>query len=175
MLILPCLSHNIQLHNPYRANQLSIEAYRNATSSLDQHRNNVIAWLDRLQTGARPNSCKNPFLLDTRADKGSTLSDESDREKASKKRIQSHPSHGSPVREHIRASSDTLVGFNIDPYPDSAAPIGLLASVAITASGDATAYSTDEKYEKNATWDDDDVVRFYFIHVYLFICKKRQR
>jgi len=166
------LSRTFQLHNPYLATPLSIEAYRNATPSADQHRNNVIAWLDRLQSQAHPSPQKNPFQLDTRADKGSTLSDESDREEASKKRIQSHPSHGLPAWEHTPASSGTLIGSDIDPYPISAAPIGLLASFTVNPLGDAivsTTDTTDETHEKNATWDDDDVVRLYFFCVYLYL------
>ncbi|KAI0308911.1 hypothetical protein OF83DRAFT_1180235 [Amylostereum chailletii] len=42
-----------QLHNPYLATPLSIAAYRMATSSSDNHRQNVVAWLDRLQTSVR--------------------------------------------------------------------------------------------------------------------------
>jgi hypothetical protein len=152
------LSRTFQLHNPYLATPLSIEAYRNATSSADQHRKNVVAWLDRLQSQARISPRKHPSQLDPRADKGSTLSDESDREEASQKRIQSHPSYGSPAWDDTPISSDTLVGSDIDPYPDDAVPIGLLAHLAISTSGDATVSTTDETHEKNATWDNDDVV-----------------
>ena len=62
-----------QLHNPYLATPLSIQAYRNATSSSDQHRQTVIAWLDRLQSSVRSPvrapSATNPFQLDARAAK----------------------------------------------------------------------------------------------------------
>lgn len=41
-----------QLHNPYLATPLSIAAYRMATPASDNHRQNVIAWLDRLQSSS---------------------------------------------------------------------------------------------------------------------------
>ncbi|KAI0033222.1 hypothetical protein K488DRAFT_48169 [Vararia minispora EC-137] len=42
-----------QLHNPYLSTPLSIAAYRMATADSDHHRQNVISWLDRLQSTLR--------------------------------------------------------------------------------------------------------------------------
>src|SRR5260221_14414997 len=53
------LIYFIQLHNPYIATPLSIASYRMATSPSDQTNNNVLAWLDRLQSSVRePGSSK---------------------------------------------------------------------------------------------------------------------
>ncbi len=145
-----------QLHNPYLATPLSIEAYRHATSSTDQHRQNVIAWLDRLQSSVPSSPAKTPFLLDTPAGKGSSLSEESDNEQALQKHVQ--PRHGQPNWEHAPASSNTLVESDIDPYPVAAAPIGLLASFAINAR-EATVLATDKRREENTTGNDNDIVR----------------
>jgi len=63
---------------------VSIEEYRKATPTAGQHRQNVIAWLDRLQSSTRSprpsRPASNAFRLDTRADKSAGRSDESDKE-----------------------------------------------------------------------------------------------
>jgi len=146
-----------QLHNPYLATPLSIEAYRHATSSTDQHRQNVITWLDRLQSSVPSSPAKNPVLLDTHAGKGSSPPEESDNKQALQKHAQ--PRHGQPNWEHAPASSNTLVESDVDPYPVAAAPIGLLASFAINASREATVLATDKRREENTTGNDNDIVR----------------
>jgi len=126
------LSLTPQLHNPYLATPLSIEAYRNATSTSDQHRRNVIAWLDRLQSFVRSprptGSASNPFKLDTGAGKSAGQSDEK------QGLLQNHeqPRRASSGSEDTPVSPNTLVESEIDPYPDDAVPIGLLASLAIS-------------------------------------------
>ncbi|KAI9460087.1 hypothetical protein F5148DRAFT_272063 [Russula earlei] len=72
------------------------QAYRNATSSNDQHQQNVIAWLVRLQSSvrspARSAPAAHPFHLDTRAIKVAGQSDdESDEKPASQERAQQPP------------------------------------------------------------------------------------
>ncbi|KAI9508712.1 fungal-specific transcription factor domain-containing protein [Russula earlei] len=148
-----------QLHNPYLATTLSIEAYRNATSSNDQHRQNVIAWLDRLRSSvrspARSAPAANPFHLDTHAVKVAGQSDESDEEPASQKRAQQRPpSSGS---EDVPVSPNTLVESEIDPYPDDAVPIGLLANLAISTSRDSTSTALEKTRKENGAADDDEV------------------
>ncbi|KAH9995295.1 fungal-specific transcription factor domain-containing protein [Russula vinacea] len=143
-----------QLHNPYLATPLSIEQYRNATSSNDKHRQNVIAWLDRLQSSvrsapARSGSAANPFQLDTRAGKGGGQSDESDEEHASQRPVQARPASSGSGDTPL--SPNTLVESDVDPYPDDAVPIGLLASLAISTSRDASGVAAEKTRKENAT------------------------
>jgi hypothetical protein len=149
-----------QLHNPYLASPLSIEQYRNATASNDKHRQNVIAWLDRLQSSVRSppahsGPATNPFQLDTRVGKGGGQSDESDEEHALQRPVQGRPASSGSGDTPL--SPNTLVESDVDPYPDDAVPIGLLASLAISTSRDATGVAADKTRKENATADDDDV------------------
>jgi len=166
--VVPSLTH--QLHNPYLATPLSIEAYRNATSTSDQHRQNVIAWLDRLQSSVRSprptGSASNPFQLDTRKSAGQ--SDESDEEQGSQNHEQ--PRRASSGSEDTPVSPNTLVDSEIDPYPDDAVPIGLLASLAISSSRDnagTTSDKTPKMGKANDAAEDDDIVRPYSFSVAL--------
>jgi hypothetical protein len=123
----------------------------------------VIAWLDRLQSSVRSApvrsaSATNPFQLDTRAGKGGGQSDEPDEEHASQ-HVQARPASSGSGDAPL--SPNTLVELDIDPYPDDAVPIGLLASLAIISSTDTPAVATDKTRKGNATADDDDVVRLY--------------
>ena len=157
-----------QLHNPYLATPLSIQAYRNATSSSDQHRQNVIAWLDRLQSSVRSPvrapSATNPFQLDARAGKAGGQSDESDEDQASQRHAQ--PRRASSGSEDTPVSPNTLVESDIDPYPDDAVPLGLLASLAISSSRDATSAATDKSRKVNVSAEDDEVVRVTFLSAF---------
>jgi|SRR6267142_1649675 len=153
----------MKLHNPYLATPLSIEAYRNATSSADQHRQNVIAWLDRLQTSVRSpgraGTATNPFQLDTRVGKSGGQSDESDEDQGSQKHAQ--PRRASSGSDDTPVSPNTLVESDIDPYPDDAVPIGLLANLAISSSRDTAGAATEKTRKANNSTDDDEVVRVY--------------
>jgi hypothetical protein len=154
----------MKLHNPYLATPLSIEAYRNATSSADQHRQNVIAWLDRLQTSVRSSgrgagTATNPFQLDTRVGKSGGQSDESDEDQGSQKHAQ--PRRASSGSDDTPVSPNTLVESDIDPYPDDAVPIGLLANLAISSSRDTAGAATEKTRKANNSTDDDEVVRVY--------------
>jgi hypothetical protein len=122
----------------------------------------VIAWLDRLQSSVRSAPVRsalatNPFQLDTRTGKGGGQSDESDEEHASQ-HVQARPASSGSGDAPL--SPNTLVELDIDPYPDDAVPIGLLASLAISST-DTPAVATDKTPKGNATADDDDVVRLY--------------
>lgn len=135
-----------------------------ATSSGDQHRQNVIAWLDRLQSSVRSPPTRsapapNPFQLDARASKDGGPSDESDEERASEERVQ--PRRASSGSEDTPVSPNTLVESDIDPYPDDAVPIGLLAQLAIHTSSDATDRPADRRHKETGAVDDDDVVRAF--------------
>jgi hypothetical protein len=105
----------------------------------------------------RSASATNPFQLDTRAGKGGGQSDEPDEEHASQ-HVQARPASSGSGDAPL--SPNTLVELDIDPYPDDAVPIGLLASLAISST-DTPAVATDKTPKGNATADDDDVVRLY--------------
>ncbi|KAH9030570.1 fungal-specific transcription factor domain-containing protein [Lactarius deliciosus] len=145
-----------QLHNPYLATPLSIEAYRMATPSSDHHRDTVIAWLDRLQSSVRSppvrsGPAKNPFKVDTHAGE----SEESDDDQTQQQHVP--PRRGSSGSDDSPVSPNTLVEADIDAYADDAVPIGLLASLAISTSKDRPAVSAEKKGRDNADDDDDDV------------------
>ncbi|KAH9009311.1 fungal-specific transcription factor domain-containing protein [Lactarius hengduanensis] len=145
-----------QLHNPYLATPLSIEAYRMATPSSDHHRDTVIAWLDRLQSSVRSppvrsGPAKNPFKLDTHAGE----SEDSDDEQTQQQHVP--PRRGSSGSDDSPVSPNTLVEADIDAYADDAVPIGLLANLAISTSKDRPAVSAEKKGRDNADDDDDDV------------------
>jgi hypothetical protein len=149
-----------QLHNPYLATPLSIEAYRMATPTADQHRQEVIAWLDRLQSSVRSPPVRSstgpiPFQLDVLAGKGGGQSDESDEEPSLRKHVQ--PRRASSGSEDTPVSPNTLVESDIDLYPDDAVPIGLLAKLAISTSRDTAGGAADKTHKESATADDDDV------------------
>jgi hypothetical protein len=156
-----------QLHNPYLAAPLSIEAYRMATPSSDHHRKTVIEWLDRLQSSVRSppvrsGPVKNPFQLDTRTDE----SEESDDEQTQ----QAHWQHVQ-LRRALSGLDDSpntlVVESDIDAYAydayadfayvDDAVPIRLLENLAISSSKDSPAVSAEKKGGENA--GDDDLVR----------------
>ncbi|KAH8976971.1 fungal-specific transcription factor domain-containing protein [Lactarius hatsudake] len=129
-----------QLHNPYLATPLSIEAYRMATPSSDHHRDSVITWLDQLQSSVCSGPAKNPFQLGTLAGE----SEESDDEQTQQQNV--------PLRREWAGSDvspNTLVEADIDAYVVDAVPIGLLAN--------RPAVSAEKKGWDNADDDDDDI------------------
>ena len=126
----------------------------------------MIAWLDRLQSSVRSvpvrsGTTANPFQLDTRAGKGGGQSDDSDEEHASQKHVQARPASSGSGDAPL--SPNTLVESDIDPYPDDAVPIGLLASLAISSRD--TGVAEDKTRKGNALVDDDDVVRLALVCV----------
>ena len=134
-----------------------------ATSSGDHHRQNVIAWLDRLQSSVRSNTVPNPFHPDARAGKpgareGGGESDESDEDQTPQQRAAQR--RASSDSEEPPVSPNTLVDSDIDPYPDDAVPLGLLAKLSISTSQDGSSQAADKSRGDNANADDDDVVRY---------------
>jgi hypothetical protein len=109
----------------------------------------------------RSGTAANPFQFDTRAGKGGGQSDESDEEHASQKDVQGRPASSGSGDAPL--SPNTLVESDIDPYPDDAVPIGLLASLAISSRD--TGVAVDKTRKGNATADDDAVVRLCFLSV----------
>jgi hypothetical protein len=159
-----------QLHNPYLATPLSIEAYRTATSSGDHHRQNVIAWLDRLQSSVRSpperSITKNPFQSEASASKGNTRerggeSEESDEDQTPQQQ-HAPPPRSSSDSEDTPVSPNTLVDSDIDPYPDDAVPISLIAKLAISTLKDSAGQPAERTRGDNANADSDDVVRAYY-------------
>ncbi|VDB86073.1 unnamed protein product [Peniophora sp. CBMAI 1063] len=125
-----------QLHNPYLATPLSIAAYRMATPDADHHRQNVVAWLDRLQSSVR-NPPRGPggvdmqaFSLDSRvratpsakggSARGEGESDEEDEEAEASS--DDPPLSGSTAADEAQLPADPSV------------PIGALAQLAISSS-----------------------------------------
>jgi hypothetical protein len=106
----------------------------------------------------RSGTATNPFQLDTRVGRGGGQSDESDEEHISQKHVQARPASSGSGDAPL--SPNTLVESDIDPYPDDAVPIGLLASLAIS-SRDTPGVAADKTRKGNTTADDDDVVRLY--------------
>ena len=115
-------------------------------------------------------SASNPFPPDTRAGKSAGHSDESDEEQGSQNHAQ--PRRGaSSGSEDTPVSPNTLVDSEIDPYPDDAVPIGLLASLAISSSRDNAGSATDKTPKTgkaNAAAEDDDIVRPFSFSVALW-------
>ena len=125
-------------------------------------------WQDQLQSSmcspCPMGSASNPFQLDMCTGKGAGL-DELDKEQGSQ---QNHkqPRCVSSGLEDMPVSLNTLVDLEIDPYPDDAIPIGLLASLVISSSRDNTGMTLDKmpKTDKvnNAPEEDDIMCLFFF-------------
>jgi hypothetical protein len=146
----------------------------------------VIAWLDRLQSSVRSHpgrssANKNPFQQDAGAPRGNTRegggeSGESDEEQTPQQHAP--PCRASSDSDDTPLSPNTLVDSDIDPYPDDSVPIGLLAKLAISTSGDA-AGQTERTRGDNANAEDEDVVRIYSFVIFpgmvdeiLFCCPR---
>ncbi|KAI0048449.1 hypothetical protein FA95DRAFT_1490742 [Auriscalpium vulgare] len=139
-----------QLHNPYLATPLSIEAYRMATPSTDHHRQNVIAWLDRLQSSVRTpggrsgtsdlrtayrlGAARNAIAEDDESD-GAEEHDGAEVDGELDAREQ-HESDGPPGSAHTLVDPELEAGA-YPGLPDDAVPIGMLANLAISNSKDA--------------------------------------
>ena len=107
-------------------------------------------------------SATNLFQLDARVGKAGGQSDESDEDQTSQRHAQ--PRRASPGSEDTPVSPNTLVESDIDPYPDDAVPLGLLASLAISSSRDTPSAATDKTRKVNA--EDDEVVRVTFLSAF---------
>ncbi|KAA1473232.1 hypothetical protein DENSPDRAFT_779779 [Dentipellis sp. KUC8613] len=161
-----------QLHNPYLATPLSIAAYRMATPSSDNHRQNVIAWLDRMQSSVRSAGGKAgpaAFTLDSRTrDEGADSEAEDDAPATATARRngtgrQGSAGSGEGDSEPEPLSAHTLVDPEMENYPglpDAAVPLGLLANLSIShsktrvgAGGRAEVVARAENPEE----DDDNV------------------
>jgi hypothetical protein len=121
----------------------------------------VIAWLDRLQSSVRSSTVPNPFQPGARAGRGGARegggeSDDLDenqtpQQRAAQRRVLSDS-------EDLTVPSSTLVDSDIDPYPDDAVQLGLLAKLSISRSQGGSSQAATRG--DNAHADDDDVVRY---------------
>jgi len=132
----------------------------------------VIAWLDRLQSSVHSprlsGTASNPFQLDARGGKSAGQSNESDEEQGSQNHGQ--PRRASSGSENAPVSPNRLVHSEIDPYPDDAVPIGLLASLTIGLSRDKAGAASDKTPKTGKATDaakDDDIVHLYSCSVAL--------
>ncbi|TFY76912.1 hypothetical protein EWM64_g7100 [Hericium alpestre] len=138
-----------QLHNPYLATPLSIAAYRMATPSSDNHRQNVIAWLDRMQSSVR----RTPG-----AGAGFTLPREMPADDESDGGSETAPEHES---DEPPTSAHTLVDPEAETYPglpDTAVPLGLLANLSISNSKQKGKSALADLARAEDPNDDDDNV-----------------
>ncbi|KAI0026395.1 hypothetical protein K488DRAFT_75377, partial [Vararia minispora EC-137] len=108
-----------QLHNPYLATPLSIAAYRMATADADHHRQDVLAWLDRLQSSVR-NPGPRPDLQALTLDARVPDAEDDDESDAGGQALS-----GSTLGDDDDAPAHPAL-------PDAAVPIGLLAKLAIS-------------------------------------------
>ncbi|CAL1702548.1 unnamed protein product [Somion occarium] len=139
-----------QLHNPYLATPMSIASYRMATSPSDQNNQNVLAWLDRMETSVRTagtSAGTKAFQLDsrTRPDVEDDSDDESDD-------ANDDPTERGTVvdsQEREDANNDDEKLFSI---PDATVPIGLIANLSL-----GNKKKTKAKVEDRETDDDDDL------------------
>ena len=108
----------------------------------------------------RSSTIPNPFQPDARAGRGGARegggeSDELDEDQT--------PQQRAAQRSALSDSEDPpvstmLVDSDIDPYPDDAVPLGLLAKLSISTSQDGSSQAATRGDNANA--DDDDVVRY---------------
>lgn len=162
--MLSCLSLP-KLHNPYLAKPLSIGAYCNASSTTDQHRQGVIAWLDRLQSSmcsaCAAGSASSLFRLNMCAAKSAEQWHDSNSE-------QGFQNHAQPC--HASGSQDMIVDLETDPYLGDIVPVGPLASFSISSSRENTGPTADKTRttgEANAVAENGEIVRLYSFSVAL--------
>lgn len=130
---------------------MSIASYRMATSPSDQNNQNVLAWLDRMETSVRTagtSAGTKAFQLDsrTRPDVEDDSDDESDD-------ANDDPTERGTVvdsQEREDANNDDEKLFSI---PDATVPIGLIANLSL-----GNKKKTKAKVEDRETDDDDDLV-----------------
>lgn len=186
-----------------------------ATPDSDSHRDSVISWLDRMKASSSARNAlaaqvgvgvgsANPFTLESRGGGKSTNGDESD-DDADHDGNTTTAGQGQGVTVSVESEEETSPGTLVDPetesypgLPDSAVPLGLLATLSISSSiekglggygrsksksrggssvgggaaGDGgstrTAGGAVEKQEPD---EDDDVVRIVFSSLFLCFLK----
>ncbi|KAI0643341.1 fungal-specific transcription factor domain-containing protein [Trametes meyenii] len=141
-----------QIHNPYLATPMSIASYRMATSPTDQNNQNVIAFLDRLQSSvqnAGGSAGVNAFKMDQRAEGHSDESDEEWQDASAHDLTE----RGSPGQaeddEPLKDAEDKPQAL-----PDQTVPIGLLAKLALD-NNKRKPRKSGAKPKENESSDDD--------------------
>lgn len=117
-----------QLHNPYLATPLSIASYRLATSPSDESNQNVLAWLDRLQSSVREPGAPNI----TRAffESRNTAEADSDADSDGKQTLSQDDINTGNVNKQADSDGETVQSA----LPDSSVPIGLIANLSLSNS-----------------------------------------
>ncbi|KAF9560574.1 hypothetical protein CPC08DRAFT_762610 [Agrocybe pediades] len=143
-----------QLHNPYIATPLSIASYRMATSPSDHNNQNVLAWLDRLQSSVRDAGKKSPgAFLDIRGADGNEEDSEGENEN---KRIQDQFSKAAVMKTegNDEADGEGPLQDSEKPQsslPESHVPLGLIAALSLSSSK----ASMKKDQSKDPKLDDD--------------------
>jgi len=121
----------VQLHNPYIATPLSIASYRMATSPSDQTNNNVLAWLDRLQSSVRePGSSKiTREFLEPQKPKEEDSDADSDGKRTLSQSDINLQSSGTGNDDYLADSDNETVQSAL---PDSTVPLGLIANLSLS-------------------------------------------
>lgn len=131
-----------QLHNPYKATPLSIASYRMATSPSDSGNQNVIAWLDRLQSSVQSAGGK----IGTKAFKLDGRGEGNDEEESDNEDTMTHAQRYGLVDPNARnTDSDEGQDGNDEDgddskntrrlqssLPDSHVPLGLIANLSLS-------------------------------------------
>ncbi|RDX45931.1 hypothetical protein OH76DRAFT_1532078 [Lentinus brumalis] len=141
-----------QIHNPYLATPMSIASYRMATSPTDQNNQNVLAWLDRLQASVQAAGAAraNAFKMDTRAEGASDDSDDDGPDGGAGEPTE-RGSVGQPEDdEPLKDAEDRPTAL-----PNEAAPIGLLANLALDNNKNKRKKKTPAKPKEGESSDDD--------------------
>ncbi|KAH9850967.1 fungal-specific transcription factor domain-containing protein [Lenzites betulinus] len=143
-----------QIHNPYLATPMSIASYRMATSPTDQNNQNVIAFLDRLQSSvqtAGTSAGVAAFKMDSRGGAAGGVSGESDDEWHDA--ATELADHGSALQDE---DDEPLKDAEDKPQaiPDQTVPLGLLAKLSLENSRRKPRRS-GAKPKENESSDDD--------------------
>ncbi|KAF9524196.1 fungal-specific transcription factor domain-containing protein [Crepidotus variabilis] len=122
-----------QLHNPYIATPLSIASYRMATSPSDQNNQNVLAWLDRLQSSVKDagNAGITRNFLEPRIPIAEVESDgDSEGKRAQAQAVNNQLKSEETGNDETLAESDPS---DVQAaLPDSTVPLGLIADLSLS-------------------------------------------
>ncbi|EIW52694.1 uncharacterized protein TRAVEDRAFT_53136 [Trametes versicolor FP-101664 SS1] len=139
-----------QIHNPYLATPMSIASYRMATSPTDQNNQNVIAFLDRLQSSVPPaGTSADAFKLDSRGERHSGESDEEWHDAGANELTERGSAGQDEDNEPLKDAEDTPQAL-----PDQTVPLGLLAKLSLENSRRRPRKS-GAKPKENESSDDD--------------------
>lgn len=137
---------------------MSIASYRMATSPTDQNNQNVIAFLDRLQSSVPPaGTSADAFKLDSRGERHSGESDEEWHDAGANELTERGSAGQDEDNEPLKDAEDTPQAL-----PDQTVPLGLLAKLSLENSRRRPRKSGAKPKENESS--DDDVVRIPRMH-----------